>query len=415
MKIVHFSQSDSRGGAARASLRLHTFLRSCGVDSRMRVGVKRTDLVSVQGPSGKLMQGVNIIRPTLGRMIMRLQKSNNYNLHSPAVIPSGLVNAKSLSEVDIINLHWVCGEFLSIEDIGEINKPCVWTMHDMWPFCGAEHLAPVTENARWVQGYTSKNRSSLDKGLDVNRWVWHRKLRAWKRPMQLVAPSRWLADCVMSSSLMREWPVTVIPNVVDTHQFQPWDKDFSRAILGLPREAKLVLFGAMGGISDPNKGWDLLVSAFHQISGLGKIEAVIFGQSQPNTPPDLGMPIHWLGYLNDDVTLSLAYSAADVMIVPSRQENLPQSGTEAQSCGCPVVAFDCTGLRDVVANRETGYLATAYESSDLADGIRWVLEDETRQAHLSSAARARALRLWSPQAVMPQYLRLYESVIKSFS
>ena len=120
-----------------------------------------------------------------------------------------------------------------------------------------------------------------------------------------------------------------------------------------------------------------------------------------------------MGHLHDDVTLALLYSAADVVVVPSRQENLPQSGTEAHACGCPVVAFDCTGLSDVVVDGETGYLARPYDIEDLANGIRWVLEDSVRHARLCVASRNRALRLWSPGVVVPQYIAVYEAAIES--
>jgi len=118
-----------------------------------------------------------------------------------------------------------------------------------------------------------------------------------------------------------------------------------------------------------------------------------------------------MGHLHDDTTLALLYSAADVTVVPSRQDNLPQSGTEAQTCGCPVVAFNVAGLPDVVEDGTTGYLAEAYSSEDLAKGIAWVLEDAERRAQLGGQARERALRLWSPDVVVPQYVEVYQAAI----
>lgn len=204
----------------------------------------------------------------------------------------------------------------------------------------------------------------------------------------------------------------MIPNPLDTRQFQPWPKDLARDILNLPPSVPLVLFGAIGGSKDPRKGWDLLQPALvFVLNQLPCVQGAIFGQSEPANPPQIGLPLHWLGHFHDDATLALAYSAADVMVVPSRQETFGQTASEAQSCGCPVVAFDCTGLPDVVEHGVTGYLARPYELEDLAKGIRWVLEDPERHARLSAAARERAVRLWSPEVVVPQYLRVYESAI----
>ncbi len=416
MKILIVNTSDILGGAARAAFRLHKSLMVSGIESRMRVGVKKSDLVSVDGPQRRLGEALGIARPFLGQTLMRLQKTNNSILHSTAILPSCLVDEINTSPADVINLHWVCGEFISVEDIGRIRKPIVWTLHDMWAFSGAEHYGPDNSNARWQNGYTADNRTSGHKGLDIDRWVWNRKRRAWRYPMQIVTPSRWLAECVKTSYLMRNWPVTVIPYTLDCRQFQPWPKPFAREVLGLPLAATLILFGAMGGGKDFIKGWDLLQPALARIASehVG-VHGIIFGQSEPVNPPKLGLPLHWMGHLNDDATLALLYSAADVMVVPSRQENLPQTGTEAQACGCPVVAFNCTGLQDVVDHHVTGYLAMPYDSDDLANGIRWVIENKERHTSLSSAARERALRLWAPEVVIPRYKAIYETVCYNFS
>jgi glycosyltransferase involved in cell wall biosynthesis len=381
----------------------------------MRVGVKKTDMATVDGPPGKLGLAVGLIRPYVGGLFMQLQKSPNPILHSPAILPSGIVRSLNMSSADILNLHWINNEFLTIEDIGRLRKPIVWTLHDMWPFCGAEHYVSDDMDARWRKGYLSSNRPNGHSGLDIDRWVWHRKLRAWRGQMNFVTPSRWLADCVKGSALLGEKKVVVIPNPLDTNQFQPWPKQLARQMLGLPPDAPLVLFGAIGGGADPRKGWDLLRPALVRIAKeVPSVESVIFGQSKPANPPQLGLPVHWMGHLSDDITLSLIYSAADVMVVPSRQENLPQSGTEAQACGCPVVAFNCTGLPDVVEHGETGYLAAPYDAEDLANGIRWVLEDRERYLLLSAAARARAVSLWAEEVVVPQYLAVYQQAIENY-
>jgi len=211
---------------------------------------------------------------------------------------------------------------------------------------------------------------------------------------------------------MRDWPVTVIPTALDVRQFQPWPKELARGVLGLPQTTALVLFGALSGGTDPRKGREFLEGALTKLaSRIPNVAGVIFGQSEPANPPRLGLPLYWMGHLNDDAALSLVYSAADVMVIPSRQDNLPQTGVESQSCGCPVVTFNVSGLPDLVEDRWTGYLAKAFEVEDLATGIEWVLKDPARRDELSRRARERALRTWAPQVVIPQYLRVYESVI----
>jgi len=415
MKILMVSSSDILGGAARAAFRLHKSLIADGLESRMLVGIKKSDIISIDGPEKRLGKAMGLVRPFLGQALMGLQKTGNPFFHSPAILPSCLIDEINTSSADVINLHWVCDEFLSIEDIGRIRKPIVWTLHDMWAFSGAEHYGPDNSRARWINGYKKDNRPADHKGFDIDRWVWNRKLRAWRHPIQIVTPSRWLSECVQASHLMRAWPVTTIPNTLDCRQFQPWPRSLAREIIGLPPNATLVLFGAMEGGNNFIKGWDLLQPALARIANerIG-VNGVIFGQSEPIHPPNLGLPLHWMGHLHDDATLALLYSAADVMVVPSRQEAFGQTASEAQACGCPVVAFNCTGLQDVIEHHVSGYLATPYDSIDLANGIRWVIENKDRHESLSRAARERALRLWSPEVVIPRYKAIYESVLSSW-
>lgn len=382
----------------------------------MRVGVNYTDLVTVQGPRTRPGWVLNLVRPAAGMALMRFQNSNNRNLHSPAFLPSRIASAINASSADLVHLHGVGAEFMSVEDIGRIRKPVVWTLHDMWAFCGAEHVAVDEPTARWRHGYRSDNRPAEHRGLDIDRWTWWRKRRAWTRTMHLITPSRWLAACARGSALMGEWPVRVIPNTLDTQRFQPWPRDTARRLFGLPpAEVPLILFGAKGGTQDPNKGWDLLQPALVSIAKSHPgVEAVVFGQSAPAFPPALGMPVHWMGHLTDEATVAMLYSAVDVTVVPSRQENLPQLATEAQCCACPVVAFRTTGCPDAVEHMESGYLATPFDSEDLAAGIRWLLNDRQRRESVGKAGRERALRLWSPQVVLPQILSVYRAAIDSW-
>lgn len=413
MKIAIVNSSEKSGGAARAANRLHKALMSQEVDSHMIVDNKQSDDWRVQRPNTKVGKALSKLRPILDRFPIRFQRTSSLFPHSVAW--TGGLKAKMLNGcvADVVNLHWICAGFLSIEEIGRIKKPLVWTLHDMWPFSGAEHYSDYSSTARWRTGYTADNRPVGHGGLDIDRWVWKRKYRSWQAPIYIVTPSQWLGDCARQSLIMQDWPIFVIPNPLDTRQFQPWPKAVARQILGLPDEQALILFGAMGGGRNPAKGWDLLQMALIRLaSQMTDISAVVFGQSRPLVTPRLGLPIYWMGHLSDDTTLALLYSAVDVMVVPSRQENLPQSGTEAQSCGRPVVAFNTSGLPSVVVHQETGYLAEPFNIDDLAAGITWVLTNSERYEQLSRQARERALRLWSPDIVVAKYLNVYQQAIR---
>jgi glycosyltransferase involved in cell wall biosynthesis len=408
-------QSDLSGGAARAAYRLHTALRSFDVPSSMMVGEKRSDDRFVIKRRSACTQS---LRFAFGQQIMRLQRSNNPNLRSGNWLPSAWAQTLNQSKADVINLHWVAGEALSIEDIGRIRKPVVWTLHDMWPFCGTEHYISDDAKARWRVGYRSDNRSPADGGFDIDRLVWRRKQRAWKKHAQIIAPSRWLADCARQSALFRDWPVSVIPNLLDTQVYKPLDRAFCRGVLNLPQDKKIILFGAIHGGRNPIKGFDLLLKALNRLAtqmDMDKVLCVVFGQTQPHTALAVPIATHWMGHIHDDPTLALLYNAADVTVVPSLQEAFGQTASEPQACGCPVVAFNCTGLPDIIVHQETGYLAEAFDADDMAVGIRWILETQSRRARLGDAARKQALQLWAPEVVVPQYLELYKNVAFSRS
>lgn len=409
MKSLCVSHSDINGGAARAAYRIHYALRDSGMDSQMLVNVRASGDWTVQGPSSKLSMVIGRLRPQLVIPFLKLLRTGNPIIHSPAILPSHLSERINASDADLVHLHWVQGEMLSITDIARIRKPIVWTLHDMWAFCGAEHY---TTYHRWRDGYRPDNRPDYESGFDLNRTIWQRKRKHWRRPLQIVCPSHWLADCVHASALMADWPVAVVPNPIDTDRWQPIDQRLARHLLGLPQDCPLLLFGAMGGGNDPRKGMDLLLSAFNQpcIEGnLHDLQLVVFGQRASQSPPQLGFPVHYTGHLHDDLSLRVLYSAADVFVIPSRQDNLPNTGLEAHACGTPVVAFNTGGLPDIIDDRVTGVLAEPFEPASLAAAISWVLENSTRRHALRTAARERAERLWSPRRIAGLYEKVYLS------
>lgn len=410
MKILQLNYYDISGGAARAAYRIHHALRGIKIDSRMWVNKATAGDWTVDGPISKPDKVMATIRFQLGSQLTRVLKTGNPILHSPQVLPSRWPVRINDSDADIVHLHWVQGEMLSISDIGRIKKPIIWTLHDMWAFCGAEHYS---EDDRWREGYRQDNRPAHEFGFDLNRWSWNRKRKHWQHPMHIVTPSRWLADCVRESVLMRDWPVSVIHNPIDTLRWQPIPQVLAREMLGLPPDVPLLLFGALGGGSDPRKGFDLLQDALRhlrdapQVKGL---ELLVFGQLAPENPPDFGFPLHYVGHLHDDLSLRALYSAANMLILPSRQDNLPNTGVESLACGTPVVAFDVGGLPDIVRHQQTGYLAKAFDTEDLAKGIIWVL-NHAHSAELRKAAMTHAKERFASEVIAAQYRALYEEVL----
>lgn len=412
MKALHLNAYADNGGAAKAALRICQSLRSINCNASMVVAasqIREPYIFSDRNLPNRIKYS---LFNDFSKIFIKLSgfRTENKILHSPNLFSCYSAAFLQSLTPDIIHLHWIAANLLSIEEVAKLRQPIVWTLHDMWAFCGAEHY---TEDFRWKDGYYSHNRPSYEKGFDLNRWIWERKRKYWQKPMYIVAPSQWLGECVQQSALMRNWPVSVIPNPINTEQWQPYDKKQIRQELDLPVEMPLVLFGAMGGGKDPRKGFDLLKKALGYLKNENQqLQLVIFGEAQPHQVQDFGFPVRYTGHVKDESYLCKLYSAADVMIVPSRQDNLPNTAVEAISCGTPVVAFQVGGLPDIVVHQKTGYLAHPFEPIDLAYGIQWVLEDPQRHIQLCAQARAHAVEKFAYPVVAKQYLALYEEVLE---
>ena len=416
MKVLLINASDRKGGAARAAYRLHKGLQKIDVESQMVVQEKQSDDSTVLGASsesgiGKAKAG---LRLTLEKLPLKLYADRSNTSYSPQWLPDNLISRVTRLDSDLINLHWIGEGYLQIETIAKFDRPIVWTLHDMWAFTGGCHYNEDCDRFMASCGACPQLGSKRD--YDLSRWVWRRKAKAWQNlnPI-IVALSSWHKECVSSSSLFKDLRVEVIPNGLDITKYRPIERQTAREILGLPQDKQIVAFGAIQATSDRRKGFHLLQAALQKLSMSeckNQIELLVFGASQPANPPSLGFKTRYLGYLNDDLSLALMYSAADVTVVPSIQETFGQTASESLACGTPVVAFNATGLKDIIDREQNGYLARPYETEDLAKGIVWVLNDRERYQKLSYNARKKAEREFALEVQARRYLSLYTEILE---
>lgn len=413
MKILLLNTNDMSGGAAIAAYRLLKGLQQNSVQAQMLVESKKSDDYSVIGPQTKWQKAFAKLRPILDNIPVSLYKQRKKIIFSPAVLPENIL--KKIKEInpDIVHLHWIALGFIKIESLAKINKPIIWTLHDMWAFTGGCHYDEECEKYKKNCGYCPILCSN--KKNDLSYKIWKRKEKFWKNlDLTVVTPSSWLGECAKKSSLFYKTRVEAIPNGIDLNRFKPIDKNIARDILCLPKDKKLILFGAISALSDKRKGFPLLSEALKNISSKENkdIELVIFGSSKPKDEEDLGFETHYLGHLNDEISLAIVYSAADVMIIPSIQDNLPNTIMESISCGTPVVAFNIGGIPDMIEHQKNGYLAKSFDTGDLANGIKWVLGDKVRWKKLCQHAREKAEKEFNIVEVAKKYIDLYENVLK---
>lgn len=409
LNICQVNLQDSATGTGRAVFRLNKALNEYGVSSKLYVGEKLTACPNVIGPSSRWEQLEHRLRGYISSKVSKRFNEASGILHSISILDSKWPGFLNQIEAEVVHLHWVQNEMISIRDIGRIKKPIVWTLHDMWAFCGAEHVA--FDRSQWKSDYRVDNSSILP---DISQWTWDRKKRYWHRPFDIIAPSKWMHDCASKSSLFEGWPIHIIPNCIDTDFWRPIKKEEAKRALGYSEEVPLIIFGAYGGGKENYKGLDLLIEAASFLSTSypdRTCSFAAFGGSSDICIPGVDGVVRSLGSFRDDLSLRIIYSAADVIVIPSRVDNFPNVALEASACGAPICCFNVGGLPDIVAHQETGFVAPAFEANALAQGILWCV-DSNMELRLSRQARERCKALFSPSRICGLHKDVYKQVLE---
>ncbi|MDP4188162.1 MAG: glycosyltransferase family 4 protein [Bacteroidota bacterium] len=409
MKVLHLSTTDISGGAARAAYRLHKGLQEIGVESYMLVQTRISKDSSVLSTKNLWNSLFYKFFTWIDTVILSFYPQRDKVYFSLDLKHINLLRKIRQINPDIIVLNWVSG-FMGINQLKKFHKPVLWIQHDMWAFTGGCHY-----NRDCIQFKTScGNCPLLNSRLknDLSSIEFKKKQKTYNRTKNLyiIALSSWMGNCVTESELFKDKTTIHIPNGIETEIFQPRDKNAAREIFHLPANRKLILFGASWATAEKRKGFDYLLKALEFLKD-GNCELIVFGEAQNDLSKELPCKIYFMGHLNDDVSLSQLYSAADVMVVPSIQENLSNAIMESMSCGTPVVAFGIGGNGDMIEHKKNGYLASPFDVKDLALGIQWVYEDDKRWETLSSEARLKVLRDYSCIKIAGEHLNLYQKIL----
>lgn len=428
MKVLLINYTDAGGGAAIASLRLATALNERGIYARLGVADKRTtspySFVLPQKHHCALFVFFVKLASYLRRLLKPLAKlipnpfkfrTSNGILHSTNFRSETDINWINNSEFDIINLHWV-NNVICNKDIAKITKPIVWTMHDSWPCCGAEHHPNIIEDdTRWKEGYFRHNKPKSTKGNDLCRKVWNQKRKYLSnKGIVFTAPSNWEHNILNSSALFGEKDCTVIPNIIDRTVFCPKDKNNLREAFNIPKDKIILGFGAAYDIDDPKsmKGSYYLIEALKKLSNPEDYFLVIFGPAGTSFTSKISIPFFSSGFISNPIILACLYSVCDCIINPSLIENLPTTCLEALFCGVPSVAFNVGGTSDIVVHKETGWLASPYKEDELVAGIEWCSE---HKKELSQNCLEKAKKDFDADKIIDKYISAYSSAEKTTS
>lgn len=414
MKVLIVNTFNVFGGAARSAFRLHSALILKGIDSKMIVQSKQTDHITIdEYPRSFIQRWVAKFRFMADSFPVLFYNKRIDMLFSPSWLgANSVINRINSFNADIVHLHWINGGMIQIETLKNIKAPIVWTLHDNWAFTGGCHIMWDCEKYKDKCGSCPQLRSNAE--LDLSRIIFKRKQKAFNEmpDMVIVTVSEWLKNCAKNSKLLTNHKIIKFPNPVDTNLYKPVGKQLARSLWNLPFNKKIVLFGAISATNDTNKGFKELLDAVNFLDSIEDIIFVIFGSSEPIEKVFPKGDVRYVGHLSDDVSIVTLYSAADVMVVPSRQEAFGQTASESMACGTPVVAFAHTGLLDIVEHKNTGYLAKPFDTRDLAEGIEWIL-NATNYDELSENGRKKIVAEFDSMLVADMYKTLYSTIIAS--
>ena len=401
MKSLVLSFSDI-GGAGRAAINIFKSLKIPEIDPSLYVKKKNTNLIYVKNFFETNRFPLDKYKEKINRNICKFGSKKIFSYQSPSIFPSFVSKKINILDYDIIHLCWI-NEFLSIEDIGKLNKPIVWSICDMWPFTGINHYDNYDENAIW-----RKKNFNLLKKFSIDRWVINRKIKSWKTPMNIVVPNKWMYDCVKDSKVMSEFDCHIIKWPVDENIFFKKNKDDCKQRFNFDKSRKLLIFGSSNGLNDKRKGWQYLEKAI-QITET-EFDLLIFGIKKPkNFNLKIKGNIYFKDKINDDMELCDLYNSADCLILPSLNDNTPLISQEAQMCGLPIVLFDHNGLSDVIKHQFNGYKAKPEDSSSLAEGIDWVFKNSTDDELINnSMLMSEKIKL---RFIGNEYKKLYKKIL----
>ncbi len=417
MRILIVNTSERTGGAAIAAGRLTEALKSHGIKAKMLVRDKQTDRISTVALGGGWKQ----VRKFVWERVVIWINSHfrRERLFSVDIANTGndITRLPEFKEADLIHLHWINQGMLSLKVIRKIlasGKPVVWTMHDMWPCTGICHHARTctafhSECGACPMIYSQKRK-------DLSTRIFRQKQRLYASGgIHFVTCSHWLEGMAKQSALLANQPVSVIPNPISTTLFHPIKQTEARQKLALPTEGKLILFGSVK-LTDKRKGIDYMVEACRLLAKQHpalkeQLALVAVGMHAAELQPLVPFKVHNMGYVREEHQLVEIYNAADLYVIPSLDENLPNTIMEAMACGTPCVGFPTGGIPEMIDHLKNGYLTKEHSAEQLAEGIYTLLTTPAYES-LSHEAVAKVNACYSERSVANQYGQLYAKLLK---
>ena len=423
MKVLQINFRDTGGGSTNCAVALTDALNEAGIYTTLGVFEKKSANPHVKIIPAKKNIRIPLLTSLFQKVFNKLAlpfrhftkfSTTNLIVHETNFRSRIDVNWINNSDYDIVHLHSLNGDLISIKDISKISKPIVWTLHDSWPCCGAEHHPNLIENdLRWQEGYTRKNKPLTTKGTDICRKVYLQKRKyLTKKNITFIAPSTWEQWICKTSNLFCTNKCEFIPNFINNSIFCKKNAEHIKNLFNIPTNKKILGFGANYGVDSPNspKGSYYLIEALKKLPNKDDFYLVIFGPSSELFTKHISISFFETGPIYNKEILSCIYNLCDCFINPSLAESFGLTTLEAISCGIPCVAFNSTGTTDIIEHKKNGYLAEPYNIEDIVTGILFCTDNK---ALLSEYCIKKANEAFNKDKIVEQHIKLYKSLISN--
>ena len=408
IKVLQLWKSDSPkfgGGGAGSMYRLHSNLLKAGIESKILCEIKATDSPHVAVIPNRMRRTEFLIRQATSRLGLNdIHRLSSFSIKSH----------EYYKEAEILNFHGIHSGFINYLALPKLteNKPSVFTLRDMW--CMTGHCAVNYDCERWKIGCGKCPYPEVHPPIkrDATRIEWKLKNWIYKRSKLCIATVSKLQTEQAKVSMLKRFPIYHIPNGVDTARYQPVDPDLSRSALGISKKSKVLMFVATD-LGRHGKGGDLLIEALKNLPKTLKKEMLLLllGSGGDTIDKMAGVKSLNLGYITNERIKLLAYSAADLFVLPTRSEGLSLVLLESMSCGTPMLSFKVGGNPDLVRDGITGYLAEPENSKELSFNIVKLMEDESLRNKMAENCRELALREFSTDIETRRYIELYQKLL----
>ena len=404
-KVVTLSKFRG-GGAGIAAYRLHEALNKVGFKSTFLTSHRAGDqdaenLVYVSNKSKLQRILKKLIRSssTKSDYIEKKIKLNNYKtqceIKSLPYSDYKLEQEKQVKDASIVHLHWV-SEFVNYESFfKDVKQPVVWTLHDMNPFQGVFHYKDDEIRNKQVIG-------SFDESIRNKKQHY---IHA-KENIHIVCLSKWLMEASQQSEIFGRYPHYLIPNGLSESNFNRIDDIEERKVaIGLNPESKTFLFVAQD-LDNPRKGFDLLYSALEKIKDK-HINIITVGSNKPELFEKF-THVHFSN-LKQGEEINEKYQMADMTLLTSREDNLPNVMLESFFNGTPVMAFNTGGMKEHIKDGENGVLIDCFDTNKLSEAMMRVINNE--HSYSSEIIKNYALKYFDVNLQTEKYKELYNKIL----